>query len=309
MSPALRSAFPALFVLIWSTGFIIARYGMPHAEPMTFLFLRFALVIAVLLPIAWLWKAPWPSRGDAWRIALAGLLLQAGYLGGVWAAVHAGMGAGLVALIMGLQPILTALFATLSQEPIHRDQWVGLVLGLAGVGLVVWTKFNLVGLSLASLVFAGIALASITTGTLYQKRACPEFDLRTGGLIQYGASAAVCLPLALIFETRVINWAPELIGALVWSVLALSIGAISLLFVMIREGAATQVTSLLYLTPPTTALMAWLLFNEPITSLTVLGTLTTVVGVWLVARPQARPQSRPQAPGLNPPLNSPKDTP
>jgi len=301
MSPALRSAFPALFVLIWSTGFIIARFGMPHAEPMTFLLMRFALVLAVLLPIAWLWRAPWPQQDEAGRIALAGLLLQAGYLGGVWAAVREGMGAGLVALIVGLQPILTAVLVTLAREPIHREQWAGLVLGLTGVGLVVWTKLNLVGLSLESLLFAAIGLASITAGTLYQKRACPRFDLRTGGIIQYAASAALCLPLALAFETGEVDWAPELIGALIWSVLALSIGAISLLFIMIREGAATQVTSLLYLTPPTTAVMAWLLFDEPITILTVLGTLTTVTGVWLVVRPQ-RPH-----PGL--PLNTPKDTP
>lgn len=286
MPPALRSAFPALFVLIWSTGFIIARYGMPHAEPMTFLLMRFALVLAVLLPIAWLWKAPWPQKDEAWRIALAGLLLQAGYLGGVWAAVREGMGAGLVALIVGLQPILTAVLVTLAKEPIHRNQWAGLLLGLTGVGLVVWTKLSLVGLSLVSLGFAGIGLASITAGTLYQKRACPSFDLRTGGIIQYAASAALCLPLALAFETGEVNWAPELIGALIWSVLALSIGAISLLFIMIREGAATQVTSLLYLTPPTTAIMAWVLFDEPITSLTVIGTLATVTGVWLVVRPQ-----------------------
>jgi drug/metabolite transporter (DMT)-like permease len=286
MPPALRSAFPALFVLIWSTGFIIARYGMPHAEPMTFLLMRFALVLAVLLPIAWVWKAPWPRKDEAWRIALAGLLLQAGYLGGVWAAVREGMGAGLVALIVGLQPILTAVLVTLAKEPIHRNQWAGLLLGLTGVGLVVWTKLSLVGLSLVSLGFAGIGLASITAGTLYQKRACPSFDLRTGGIIQYAASAALCLPLALAFETGEVNWAPELIGALIWSVLALSIGAISLLFIMIREGAATQVTSLLYLTPPTTAIMAWVLFDEPITSLTVIGTLATVTGVWLVVRPQ-----------------------
>ncbi|MGA1694392.1 MAG: DMT family transporter [Burkholderiaceae bacterium] len=286
MPPALRSAFPAIFVLIWSTGFIVARYGMPHAEPMTFLVMRFALVLMVLLPLAWIWRAPWPSRQVAWRIALAGVLLQAGYLGGVWAAVREGMGAGLVALIVGLQPILTAVLVTLAREPIARNQWAGLVLGLAGVGLVVWTKLSLVGLSLASLVFACIGLASITAGTLYQKRACPSFDLRTGGIIQYAASAAVCLPLALAFETGEVTWAPELIGALVWSVLALSIWAISLLFIMIREGAATQVTSLLYLTPPTTAVMAWLLFGEPITSLTVLGTLMTVTGVWLVVRPQ-----------------------
>jgi len=271
-------------VLIWSTGFIVARYGMPHAEPMTFLLLRFLGVLALLLPAAWLMRASWPSRQMAWKIALAGLLLQAGYLGGVWAAVRHGMTAGLIALIVGLQPIITACLASLVKERISLVQWLGLVLGLAGVGLVVWAKLSLAGLSLTSLLLAGLALASITAGTLYQKAACPQFDLRTGAVIQYGASALVCLPFVFGLETREIDWHPEMIGALLWSIVALSIGAISLLFIMIREGAATKVTSLLYLTPPTTAVMAYVLFDEPVNSLTVLGILVTMAGVWLVTK-------------------------
>ncbi|MEY4083905.1 MAG: hypothetical protein RL483_1274 [Pseudomonadota bacterium] len=284
MPPTLRASFPILFVLIWSTGFIVARYGMPHAEPMTFLLLRFLGVLALLLPAAWLMRASWPSRQMAWKIALAGLLLQAGYLGGVWAAVRHGMTAGLIALIVGLQPIITACLASLVKERISLVQWLGLVLGLAGVGLVVWAKLSLAGLSLTSLLLAGLALASITAGTLYQKAACPQFDLRTGAVIQYGASALVCLPFVFGLETREIDWHPEMIGALLWSIVALSIGAISLLFIMIREGAATKVTSLLYLTPPTTAVMAYVLFDEPVNSLTVLGILVTMAGVWLVTK-------------------------
>jgi len=284
MPPTPRASFPILFVLIWSTGFIVARYGMPHAEPMTFLLLRFLGVLALLLPAAWLMRASWPSRQMAWKIALAGLLLQAGYLGGVWAAVRHGMTAGLIALIVGLQPIITACLASLVKERISLVQWLGLVLGLAGVGLVVWAKLSLAGLSLTSLLLAGLALASITAGTLYQKAACPQFDLRTGAVIQYGASALVCLPFVFGLETREIDWHPEMIGALLWSIVALSIGAISLLFIMIREGAATKVTSLLYLTPPTTAVMAYVLFDEPVNSLTVLGILVTMAGVWLVTK-------------------------
>lgn len=284
MSPLLRASFPAIFVLIWSTGFIVARYGMPHAEPMTFLLMRFAGVLAILLPIAWIMRAPWPSRPEAMKIAIAGLLLQAGYLGGVWAAVRHGMTAGLIALIVGLQPILTAWLAGLVQERITRLQWMGLLLGLSGVGLVVWSKLSLVGLSLTSLALAALALISITAGTLYQKRACPHFDLRTGAVIQYGASALICLPFVIGLETRVINWSGELIGALIWSILALSIGAISLLFIMIREGEATRVTSLLYLTPPTTAVMAYMLFDEPIGLSTLLGIGITMLGVVMVTR-------------------------
>ncbi len=284
MPQTLRAAFPALFVLIWSTGFIVARYGMPHAEPMTFLLLRFIGVLALLLPAAWLMQAPWPSRSQAWKIALAGLLLQAGYLGGVWAAVRHGMTAGLIALIVGLQPIITAWLAGVVQERISRIQWLGLVLGLTGVGLVVWAKLSLAGLSLVSLGLGVIALASITAGTLYQKAACPHFDLRTGAIIQYAASAVICLPFVFGLETREIDWHPQMIGALLWSIVALSIGAISLLFIMIREGAATKVTSLLYLTPPTTAVMAHFLFDEPMTSLTIAGIVTTMAGVWLVTK-------------------------
>jgi drug/metabolite transporter (DMT)-like permease len=284
MPQTLRAAFPALFVLIWSTGFIVARYGMPHAEPMTFLLLRFMGVLALLLPAAWLMRAPWPSRSQAWKIALAGLLLQAGYLGGVWAAVRHGMTAGLIALIVGLQPIITAWLAGVVKERITRVQWLGLVLGLSGVGLVVWAKLSLAGLSWISLALGVLALVSITAGTLYQKAACPHFDLRTGAIIQYTASALICLPFVFGLETRQIDWHPEMIGALLWSIVALSIGAISLLFIMIREGAATKVTSLLYLTPPTTAVMAYFLFDEPMTGLTMAGIVTTMAGVWLVTK-------------------------
>lgn len=282
MHPALRRLIPITFVLIWSSGFIIARYGTPHAEPMTFLFMRFLGVLAVMLPALLVLRPVWPSWPQAMHIGLAGLLLQAGYLGGVWAAVHHGMSAGLAALIVGLQPIITAWFAALLSERVTARQWIGLGLGLSGVGLVVFAKLSLTGLTATSLSLATIALVSITLGTIYQKKYCPSFDLRAGSTIQFAVSALACLPFMFLFETREIDWHPELIGALLWAVFALSIGAISLLFILIRDGAATQVTSLLYLTPPTTAVMAWILFDEPITLVTIAGTLLTVWGVWWV---------------------------
>jgi drug/metabolite transporter (DMT)-like permease len=249
---------------------------------MTFSFLRFVGVLLLMVPAVLVLRPAWPSWPQIGHIGVAGLFLQAAYLGGVWAAVRHGMSAGLVALIMGLQPILTAWFSAFIAEKITARQWWGLILGLSGVALVVMAKISLTGLSGLSLGLAAFALASITIGTLYQKRFCPSFDLRAGSVIQFTISALACLPFMFAFETRVIDWHPEMIGALVWAVLGLSIGAISLLFMMIREGAATQVTSLLYLTPPTTAAMAWLLFDEPITLLTVSGTLLTVWGVWWV---------------------------
>ncbi|SNC71579.1 DMT family transporter [Polynucleobacter victoriensis] len=273
-----------IFVFLWSTGFIIARYSMPYAEPMTVIFIRFASVVLCMLPVVLIWRAPWPNRSQIIHIAIAGALLQAGYVGGVWAAVKEGMSAGLTALIVGLQPILTAWFAAWIAEKVTPKQWLGLILGLLGVGLVVWAKLSLTGMSHLSLVFIVIALLSITMGTLYQKKYCAQFDLRTGSVIQFAASAIICLPLMFLFETREIIWAPELILSLIWAVLALSIGAISLLFVMIRNGEATRVTSLMYLTPPTTAIMAWLLFNEPITWTIILGIAITMSAVILVNR-------------------------
>jgi len=246
------------------------------------LFMRFTGVLAIMVPVVLLIRPRWPDRAQIGHIALAGVLLQAGYLGGVWAAVKQGMSAGLVALIMGLQPIVTAWFAAVVAERLTSRQWIGLTLGILGVGLVVYAKLSLTGLRVTSLGLAAIALASITIGTLYQKRFCPSFDLRAGSVIQFAVSAVACVPFMMLVETRQVEWHPELIGALIWAIFGLSIGAISLLFVMIRDGAATQVTSLLYLTPPTTAIMAWLLFNEPITLFTVSGTLLTVWGVWWV---------------------------
>jgi drug/metabolite transporter (DMT)-like permease len=257
---------------------------MPYAEPMTVIFIRFGSVVLCMLPVVLIWKAPWPNRSQMIHIAIAGALLQAGYVGGVWAAVKEGMSAGLTALIVGLQPILTAWFAAWIAEKVTPRQWLGLVLGLLGVGLVVWAKLSLTGMSHLSLIFIVIALISITMGTLYQKKYCAQFDLRTGSVIQFAASAIICLPLMFLFETREIIWAPELILSLIWAVLALSIGAISLLFVMIRNGEATRVTSLMYLTPPTTAIMAWLLFNEPITWTIILGIAITMSAVILVNR-------------------------
>ena len=273
-----------IFVFLWSTGFIIARYSMPYAEPMTVIFIRFGSVVLCMLPVVLIWRAPWPSRSQIIHIAIAGALLQAGYVGGVWAAVKEGMSAGLTALIVGLQPILTAWFAAWIAEKVTPKQWLGLILGLLGVGLVVWAKLSLTGMSHLSLVFIVVALLSITMGTLYQKKYCAQFDLRTGSVIQFAASAIICLPLMFLFETREIIWAPELILSLIWAVLALSIGAISLLFVMIRNGEATRVTSLMYLTPPTTAIMAWLLFDEPITWTIILGIAITMSAVILVNR-------------------------
>ncbi|SNS69012.1 EamA-like transporter family protein [Noviherbaspirillum humi] len=282
------AAMPFLFVLIWSTGFIVAKFGLPYAPPLTFLLLRFVGVLLVLAPLVLLMKAPWPT-GRAWHIALAGVLVQAGYLGGVWCAIKIGMPAGLSALIVGMQPILTAFAAPMVGESVRGRQWLGLVFGLAGVALVVANKITLIGLSADSIALCLMALVSITVGTLYQKRFCPSFDLRTGTMIQFAASFVVTLPFAMAFEhldwaLETVQWTPRFVGALLWSVLALSIGAIFLLFALIRKSAATQVSSLMYLTPPTTAIMAWLMFGESFNLVGAAGMALAVIGVALVVR-------------------------
>jgi drug/metabolite transporter (DMT)-like permease len=282
MKLSLDNAIAPIFVLIWSTGFVIARLAMPYVEPATFLFWRFVGVLAAMAVLSLIWRITWPSWPQIKHIAIAGILLQFGYLFGVWFAVHLGMTAGLVAIIVGLQPILTAWFAAWVSEQVSPRQWIGLGFGFAGVALVVMAKISFAQIPLASYVLALIALLSITFGTLYQKKYCPVFDLRAGSSIQFGVSAVLSFIYMYFFETGVVIWNAPVIGALLWSIFPLSIGSISLLFMMIRKGAATKVTSFLYLTPPTTALMAWFIFGEPFTLMMALGLGLTMTGVVLV---------------------------
>jgi drug/metabolite transporter (DMT)-like permease len=287
-------AMPVVFVLIWSTGFIVARYGMPHAPPMKFLALRYALSVLAFLAWALLARAAWPrDRRQLAHLAVTGILMHAGYLGGVWAAVKAGMGAGLAALLVGLQPVLTAIWISMWGGQVSTRQWAGLGLGLAGLVLVVWQKLGYGEVGPANLMFAFIALVAITAGTLYQKRFLAPCDVRTANLVQLAAAFMVTLPLAL-GETESMRWFlpdgavnGELAGAIAWSVLGLTLGGSSLLYLLIQRGAATSVTSLMYLVPPTTALMAWALFQEPITMVIVAGMALTAAGVSLVVRAPA----------------------
>ena len=279
---------PFVFVLIWSTGFIVAKFGLPYAPPLTFLLLRFLGVLVFLFPLVLLLRAPWPV-GTIRHIAVAGVLVQAGYLAGVWCAIKLGMPAGLSALIVGMQPVLTAFAAPLIGEQVRGRQWIGLIFGICGVALVVANKITLIGLTWQSIALCVMALLSITIGTMYQKRFCSHFDLRTGTIIQFAASSVVVLPLAIWLEDfspalQTVNWTPNFVGALLWAIIALSIGSIFLLFTLIRKSAATQVTSLLYLTPPTTAIMAWLVFGEVFSLIGIAGMLLAVIGVVFVVK-------------------------
>ncbi|MEJ8849896.1 DMT family transporter [Variovorax rhizosphaerae] len=281
---------PAVFVLIWSTGFIVARYGMPYAPPLKFLAVRYAfsvLCFGLWIAVA---RVAWPQKREQWlHLMVTGILMQAGYLGGVWAAVKAGMGSGLIALLVGIQPVLTAVWLSLNGGAITRRQWAGLLLGFAGLVLVVSRKLGQGGeVTIVSMSLAILALLSITAGTLYQKRFVEPCDVRSASAVQLAAALVVTLPFALL-ESDAIVWNAAVMGSLAWSVLALSLGGSSLLYMLIQRGTATAVTSLLYLVPPTTAVMAWLLFDEPITLTTLAGIAMTAVGVSLVVRGDGAP--------------------
>jgi drug/metabolite transporter (DMT)-like permease len=284
--PSLSRFAPPLFVVLWSTGFIGAKLGVPYAEPFTFLCLRFALVLAIMLPLAFVLHVRWPSSlREGAHIAVSGALIQGGYLAGCFAAVYHGMPAGVIALVVGLQPIVTALAASpVLGERVTPLQWLGLALGFGGVVLVMWNKLTLEGLSGVSIAWSLVALASMTCGTVYQKRYCPSFDLRAGSIIQFSAAILLLLPLAFLTETRAVHWTGEFVFALAWLVLVLSIGAVSLLFHLIEHGEATRVASLFYLTPLTTAAMAYFLFSEKLSTLALIGMIVGISGVALATR-------------------------
>lgn len=281
---AFVKAMPVVFVLIWSTGFIVARYGMPHSPPMTFLSIRYLLSVICFLVWALLARVAMPVGRTQWmHLAVTGVLMNAGYLGGVWSAIKLGMGAGIVALLVGLQPVLTAIWVSSQGGKVTARQWGGLALGFVGLALVVWQKLGHGEVHAVNFMLAMFALVCITVGTLYQKRFVKPCDVRTANMVQIAAAFVVTLPLALL-ETEAVRWDAEMVGAMAWSVLALTLGGSSLLYILIQRGAATAVTSLLYLVPPCTALMAWLLFAEPITAMTIAGMALTAFGVSLVVR-------------------------
>jgi drug/metabolite transporter (DMT)-like permease len=278
--------YPFLFVFLWSTGFIGAKYGLPYAEPLSFLLTRYGLVIGLMAVIALVTRAPWPKEPMQWlHIGVSGLLVHAVYLGGVFVAIKHGLPAGVTALVVGMQPLLTAFGAGwLLGEKVDGRQCAGLGLGFVGVAMVVSGKFGEAAALGPMLTPALIALLGITVGTLYQKRFCAKFDLRSGSVIQFVPTAIVTAIAVALFEDYRIEWTGEFSFALGWLVLVLSLGAISLLNLLIRSGSAVNVASLFYLTPPMTALIAWGFFGEILTLTATLGMLLAVSGVYLVAR-------------------------
>lgn len=276
-------AAPALFVVLWASGFVGAKFGMRYVEPLTFLTIRMIAVVALLAILAVLTRPTWPDLSGMGHSIVAGLLVHGVYLGGVFISIDRRLPAGLSALIVSLQPVLTSTIANryLGERVVAR-QWVGLALGIAGVYLVVADKTVAGEATALGWAAAVCALIGITIGTLYQKRFGGGIDWRAALIIQYAAAGALFALGSILFESQKIEWTIELIAALAWLVLVLSLGAVWLLYFLIRRSAATRVTSLFYLTPAVTALMAWLMFGERLGVLALVGMGVCVTGVFLV---------------------------
>ncbi|WP_345771550.1 DMT family transporter [Geodermatophilus sabuli] len=294
-SPLVRLGGPALFVLLWSTGFVGAKYGLPYAEPFTFLAVRLAVAAVLLVVLALALRSPRPATGTQYGHASAvGVLLHAGYLGGVFYGISVGVPAGVSAVVVSLQPVLVAVLGTrlLGERPTAR-QWGGLLLGLAGVALVVGPGIAAAGtedpLPASGVLACVVGLAAGTAGTLYQKRHGDDVPLVWGTAVQYAAASALLLVLAVGTEDTSIRWTGEFVAAFVWLVVFLSLGAVLLLLVLLRRGTAAGVSSLYYLVPPATAVEAYLLFGERLSAVSLAGIAVTTVGVALVVAPTRRP--------------------
>lgn len=279
------AAAPILFVLLWSSGFIGARLGMPYVEPMTFLSLRMVFVVAILIIIAFIARVGFLSAPEIGHSLVAGFLVHGLYLGGVFVAIGQGVPAGISALIPGLQPVLISTIANrFMGEPVNRLQWLGLALGLIGVLVVLHDRSIVAAGSVLGWIASFASLIGISLGTLYQKRFCGGIDWRSGNAVQYAGALVVFAAAAFAFETRVIHWSGELIFALAYLVIVLSIAAVALMYWLIRRSAATGFASLFYLVPAVTALMAFLLFGEKLDAISVGGMVMCAVGVVLANR-------------------------
>ena len=276
------AALPAIFVFFWSTGFIAGKQGLQDAAPFTFLFYRFLIVAAVLTLLAFAARAPWPPLRALVPLAIGGVLVHAGYLSATFGAMYVGVEAGVSSLMAGMQPVLTAVFAApFLGERVSGRQWAGLALGFFGVVLVVWNKLGLGLGTPLGMFYAFLSVVCMTAGTLWQKRFGGAMDLRTGSVVQFMASALVVLPLAY-WEGFRADWTPSFIASMAWLCLVLSVGTISVLFVLIRRGAAAEVASLFFLVPPTTAVLAWFMFGETLAPVSIFGMALVVIAVAMV---------------------------
>lgn len=280
---AVRAA-PMVFVFLWSTGFIVAKYGLPYAEPFTFLSLRMALVVAILAVVVAIVRPRWPTREETVHSAVIGALVHALYLGGVFVAISQGVPAGISALIPGLQPVLTSTIANRwLGERVTPLQWFGLALGVVGVLIVLHDRALVGEATPLGWIAAFLSLVGISLGSMYQKRHSADIDWRAGNLFQYLSAFALFFAGALIFETLQVRWTTPFVLALSWSVVVMSIFAIALMYWLIRRMPAAKLASLFYLVPAVTALMAWILFDERLDALSLFGMALCAVAVFIVS--------------------------
>ena len=272
------------FVSVWGSGFLATKIGLTYAAPFTFLTLRFIFGIACLVPIVWWTRAPWPAtRRDFFHVIVAGLLMHAMHLGGSHYSQYLGISAGIVAVLLSVQPVITALIAARWMgERLAPQQWLGVALGFAGVLLIVWHKIDVREITLGGLIAVIVSLAGVTAGTLYTRTFCPRVDLRSAALVQFIVTGATLAPLAWICEGFAVQWAWQLFAAIVFLVIGASILAVNALHTLMRRGAATRVTSLLYLTPIFAVALEFILFDIAPSALAVAGIAVTCAGVALV---------------------------
>ena len=286
ISRTVLAVVSALFIFFWASGFVAAKYGLPYAEPFTLMAARFVVATVIMVPACFILKASWPgSPRKAMHIMIAGIGIQVFYLSGVYDGLWLGVSTGVTAIVVGLQPLLTGVLAGfVLRERISRNNWIGLVLGFIGLALVVWDRVASPTDTLWGMGALLAALVGITLGTLYQKKYCGSFDIRTGVALQTVVSCIVMLGLAATFETMQIKWTADFVFAVLWSAVGLSVIASCLFYWLIQRGAATRVTSLIYLSPPTTALMGWAMFNEIMSWLAIAGMLVVMAGVAMAVR-------------------------
>lgn len=285
ISPASRLAIPA-FIFVWATGYVVAKLAATDAEPLSFLIVRYLGVMLLMTVLALIGGAVWPNRRDTVHIAVAGVLIQAVYLGGVWVAIRMGLSAGVAALIVNLQPVLTACLAHWTGDRVTRRQMVGVAIGFIGVLVVLAAKLAAAASALGwPTAICFLALLGSTFGVLYQKRYVPSFDLRAGQAIQFAAATVATLPVAWAFESFSIRWTSDVIVAMLWSILVLSGVGITLMFYLLRTGSVTRLTSAMYVVPGLTAVMAWLMFHETLGWNVVAGMAITLLGIYLVVAP------------------------
>jgi drug/metabolite transporter (DMT)-like permease len=286
LSSGMFAAIGSLFIFFWASGFVAAKYGLPYAEPFTLMAARFVVASAIMVPACFLLKATWPrSVSAALHILVAGFGIQIVYLSGVYYGISLGVSTGVTALVVGLQPLLTGVLAGyVLNEKISVRNWIGLVLGFIGLALIVWDRVASPTDTLWGLGALVLALIGITAGTLYQKRFCGPFDIRTGVALQTVMSCIVIVMLAATFETMHIDWTADFVFAVLWSAIGLSVIASCLYYWLIQRGAAARVTSLIYLSPPTTAVMGWAMFGEILSWIAIGGMAVAMLGVAMAVR-------------------------